>query len=70
MFGFMGSNFRVIESQKLVSGDGLKMFVDELPHIPKLFGYKHVHGRLVSNSLTIGMFQKTWVSSFFLCFFS
>ena len=52
------------------SSTQLKMFVDEVQDVPKLYGYKVVHGRLVPNSLTIGMFQITWVSSsFFYNFF-
>ncbi|XP_057525086.1 multicopper oxidase LPR1-like [Amaranthus tricolor] len=42
------------------SSTQLKMFVDEVQDVPKLYGYKVVHGRLVPNSLTIGMFQITW----------
>lgn len=49
-----------VESQSLLSPSMLKMFVDELPDMPKLFGYRVIHGRVESNSLTIGMFQKYW----------
>ncbi|KAL8160084.1 hypothetical protein V2J09_001621 [Rumex salicifolius] len=38
----------------------LQMFVDELPAIPKLYGYGVVDGKPVSKSLQIGMFYKKW----------
>lgn len=47
----------------------LKMFVDELPDMPKIQGYDMVSGVPKSKSLKIGMFKKKWVS-FFLSLFS
>ncbi|XP_043697422.1 multicopper oxidase LPR1 homolog 1-like isoform X1 [Telopea speciosissima] len=38
----------------------LKMYVDELPKIPKLFGYSMRHGSPAPGNLTIGMFEKKW----------
>ncbi|XP_042509589.1 multicopper oxidase LPR1 homolog 1-like [Macadamia integrifolia] len=38
----------------------LKMYVDELPHIPKLFGYSIRRGKAAPGNLTIGMFKKKW----------
>ncbi|XP_043694626.1 multicopper oxidase LPR1 homolog 1-like [Telopea speciosissima] len=38
----------------------LKMFVDQLPQIPKLFGHSMHHGSPAPGHLTIGMFQKKW----------
>lgn len=52
-----------VNSQNLISWNKLKMFVDELPDIPKLYGYKVVGGKAVPTYLKIGMFQKNWVSS-------
>ncbi|XP_043694908.1 multicopper oxidase LPR1 homolog 1-like [Telopea speciosissima] len=38
----------------------LKMYVDELPKIPKLFGYSMRHGSPAPGNLAIGMFEKKW----------
>ncbi|XP_043695308.1 multicopper oxidase LPR1 homolog 1-like [Telopea speciosissima] len=38
----------------------LQMFVDELPQIPKLYGFSMENGSAVTGFLTIGMFQKKW----------
>ncbi|VFQ80614.1 unnamed protein product [Cuscuta campestris] len=38
----------------------LEMFVDKLPHMPRIKGYDVVHGRPVPKSLNIGMFHKKW----------
>ncbi|XP_042506804.1 multicopper oxidase LPR1 homolog 1-like [Macadamia integrifolia] len=38
----------------------LKMYVDELPRIPKLYGYSMQNGLSAPGYLTIGMFQKKW----------
>ncbi|KAJ1425426.1 Multicopper oxidase, type 2 [Sesbania bispinosa] len=45
---------------KLVDAPKLEMFVDELPHMPKILGYEVVHGIPRPTSLKIGMFKKTW----------
>lgn len=39
----------------------LHMYVDELPQIPKLFGYTMVNGVPRPANLTIGMYETTWV---------
>ena len=46
----------------------LEMFVDELPHMPKIKGFHVVNGSPKAKSLTIGMFKKKWVSISFLSF--
>lgn len=61
--GILGSCSTGVNSQILLSSHKLKMFVDEIPNIPKVYGYEVVDGKAVSTSLTIGMFQKFWVSS-------
>uniref|UniRef100_A0A7N0VHV4 Uncharacterized protein n=1 Tax=Kalanchoe fedtschenkoi TaxID=63787 RepID=A0A7N0VHV4_KALFE len=45
---------------KLVNVSRLEMFVDELPEIPRLYGYDVVGGARVSKTLKIGMFKKEW----------
>lgn len=40
----------------------LDMFVDKLPMIPKLYGYKMNNGKPSPGRLTIGMYAKKWVS--------
>ena len=50
----------------------LEMFVDEMPDMPKLQGYRFEDGVPVAGNLTIGMYDTTWVCFFFplhLCFF-
>lgn len=50
----------------------LKMFVDDLPDMPRLHGFSSVHGILKPTSLQIGMFSTKWVLFFssFNLFFS
>ena len=48
--------------EKLLDASQLKMFVDELPDMPKIKGYDVVNGDHVPKSLIIGMFHKKWVS--------
>ena len=55
---------RVIDVSKL------KMFVDELPDMPRIHGYQVVNGVSRPKSLRIGMFRKKWVSLFCLISFS
>lgn len=43
----------------------LQMYVDVLPDMPKIYGYSMQDGSPNPVSLTIGMYQKTWV-----CFWS
>ncbi|XP_010243810.1 PREDICTED: multicopper oxidase LPR1-like [Nelumbo nucifera] len=45
---------------KLISPSRMKMFVDELPDMPRVQGFDFKNGVPVSKSLTIGMFQKKW----------
>ncbi|XP_027151313.1 multicopper oxidase LPR2 [Coffea eugenioides] len=46
--------------EKLLDASQLKMFVDELPDMPKIKGYDVVNGDPVPKSLIIGMFHKKW----------
>ena len=46
---------------RLIKISQLEMFVDELPDMPKIFGFDVVNGVPVSKSLQIGMFSKKWV---------
>lgn len=50
----------------LVSPFKLRMFVDELPDMPKIQSFEIVNGVPKSKPLTIGMFEKQWVSSLML----
>jgi hypothetical protein len=43
----------------------LEMFVDELPDMPKLQGYRFEDGVPVAGNLTIGMYDTTWVCIYF-----
>lgn len=49
------------ENKLVISPAKLKMFVDELPCMPKINGF-HVnnHGVIQTSKITIGMYQKTW----------
>ncbi|KAK7280348.1 hypothetical protein RJT34_25411 [Clitoria ternatea] len=47
-------------SDHLVDASKLKMFVDDLPQIPRIFAYQVLHGVPKSKSLKIGMFKKKW----------
>ncbi|XP_020593160.1 multicopper oxidase LPR2-like isoform X2 [Phalaenopsis equestris] len=44
----------------LVNVTRLEMFVDELPGMPRLQGYRIHNGLLEPGNLTIGMYKKTW----------
>lgn len=51
------------DDNKLLSPSKLEMFVDDLPIMPKVQGFSvRDDGALVPGNLTIGMFQKLWVS--------
>ena len=52
------------EQSLVLSAKRLRMFVDELPHVPKVYGYKFVDGKPAPVALKIGMYHKKWVSSF------
>jgi hypothetical protein len=57
---------------RLLNSSTLEMFVDQLPHLPKILAYDVVSGVPKSKSLEIGMFNKKWVSCMpfsFLFFF-
>ncbi|KAL5716148.1 Leucine permease transcriptional regulator [Ranunculus cassubicifolius] len=43
-----------------ISASKLKMFVDELPDMPRIQGFRLRNGVAVSKSLKIGMYQKLW----------
>lgn len=40
----------------------LDMFVEELPQMPRLYGYSRRDGSPLPGNLTIGMYEKKWVS--------
>ncbi|CAA7402121.1 unnamed protein product [Spirodela intermedia] len=42
------------------AGSSLKLYVDSLPAIPKIYGYSNESGTPKSTTLTIGMFAKKW----------
>lgn len=46
---------------RLFDPSKLKMFVDELPDMPKILGFDVVSGVPKSKALKIGMFEKKWV---------
>lgn len=49
--------------ERLIDVSGMKMFVDELPDMPRIHGYEVVNGGASRpKSLKIGMFMKRWVS--------
>ncbi|KAL1189930.1 Multicopper oxidase LPR2 [Cardamine amara subsp. amara] len=45
---------------RLFNLEKLEMFVDDLPHLPRLRGYHFVNGSLKPRSIQIGMFFKKW----------
>lgn len=49
-------------ADQLIEVSELKMFVDELPDMPRIKGYKVKNGVPVPADLKIGMFHKKWVS--------
>lgn len=51
----------IIRANGQDAGGKLKMYVDELPEIPKIHGYKFHRGIPVAKKLTIGMYHKKWV---------
>ena len=57
-------------SDNLLDASKLKMFVDELPDMPRILGYKLVDGVPKSKSLKIGMFKKKWVCYVFRTFYA
>ncbi|XP_048318734.2 multicopper oxidase LPR1 [Ziziphus jujuba] len=46
--------------EEIINPSKLRMFVDELPDMPKLYGFEFVDGVPKSKSLQIGMFKKKW----------
>jgi hypothetical protein len=54
---------------RLLNSSNLEMFVDQLPHLPKILGFHVVSGIPKSKSLEIGMFKKKWVIYIYICLF-
>ncbi|GAB2279998.1 Multicopper oxidase lpr2 [Dionaea muscipula] len=57
-----GSSKQLAGGERLLNPSKLEMFVDELPDMPKLLGYRvqEADGKPKPKSLTIGMFYKKW----------
>jgi hypothetical protein len=51
--------------KNLLKAGKLEMFVDELPDMPKLQGYRFEDGIPVAGNLTIRMYDTTWVCIYF-----
>ncbi|PKA63517.1 hypothetical protein AXF42_Ash005412 [Apostasia shenzhenica] len=45
----------------LINVARLKMFVDDLPDMPRLQGFRVRDGELLPGNLTIGMYEKSWI---------
>ncbi|KAG7598018.1 Cupredoxin [Arabidopsis suecica] len=56
---WLGGTCGELEDQLFEVGK-LKMFVDELPDMPRLYGFNSVHGIIKPTSLQIGMFSTKW----------
>ncbi|KAI9074063.1 hypothetical protein K1719_043990 [Acacia pycnantha] len=56
----ISSSSSSINDNNLIDVSKLEMFVDELPDMPRIHGYKLVHGVPKPKSLRIGMFDKKW----------
>lgn len=62
-----------VNYENLLSPSALKMFVDEVPDMPRVSGFGLKNGVSVPKSLKIGMYFKKWVSnnspffSFIIC---
>ncbi|KAK4756772.1 hypothetical protein SAY87_006899 [Trapa incisa] len=50
----------VTEASLHKTASSLEKFVDELPMLPKLYGYKKLNGKPIPASLAIGMYAKKW----------
>lgn len=50
------------DRHRLLSPSALKMFVDELPDMPRISAFHVLDGVSLPKSLKIGMFHKKWVS--------
>ncbi|KAK4804353.1 hypothetical protein SAY86_004170 [Trapa natans] len=50
----------VTEASLLKTASSLKKFVDKLPMLPKIYGYKMQNGKRIPGSLTVGMYAKKW----------
>ena len=48
-------------SASRTAGESLKLYVDPLPTIPRIYGYSNDSGHPKPIKLTIGMFAKKWV---------
>lgn len=51
---------------EVMSPTKLKMFVDELPDMPRIKSYDIINGVHVPKSFNIGMYHKKWVSKLFI----
>ncbi|CAH8253269.1 unnamed protein product [Arabidopsis lyrata] len=56
---WLGSTCGELEDQLFEVGK-LKMFVDDLPDMPRLYGFNSVHDIIKPTSLQIGMFSTKW----------
>ncbi|KAF5442319.1 hypothetical protein F2P56_034989, partial [Juglans regia] len=59
-FALFGVLTASVAQDKQLNSSKLEMFVDELPHLPKIHGFDVVSGVPQSKSLVIGMFKKEW----------
>lgn len=50
------------EDDRLLSPSALKMFVDEVPDMPRISAFHVLDGVSLPKSLKIGMFHKKWVT--------
>lgn len=64
-FALLGVLTASLPQARLLNSSNLEMFVDQLPHLPKILGFHLVSGIPKSKSLEIGMFKKKWVICFF-----
>lgn len=53
---------------KILNGQDLEMYVDELPEMPKIYGYSRGYGVPRPINLTFGMYVKKWVCTVFYYF--
>lgn len=58
---FSGLKTTAWAGKSIISPSKLKMFVDELPDMPRVQGFDIKNGVPVPKTLIIGMFYKKWV---------
>lgn len=63
LYLFWAFNSTWAADEGVFTSSKLKMFVDELPDMPRVRGFSLRKGVPVSKSLKIGMYEKTWVST-------